>query len=192
MELSQRKNELETQVKSESSRFLLVSIGNDIFGIPIGSVREVIEYTRITQVPMCSDIIQGIINVRGSVVPVINAARRLSLDNHFNYDRYSCVVIYEVQPENSDEVMTLGILVSRVRSIESVQLTQLSSPPSFGANIPRKFIWQMAQVGNNFCTLLDMNVLLHVREINQAIKSSQDHYFLNYHSHNSHFHNENR
>ncbi|MDG3087920.1 chemotaxis protein CheW [Vibrio hannami] len=172
--------EPDTLIDFEQRRFLLVQICDETYGIPIKSVREVIEYARITTVPMCTDYIQGVINVRGSVVPVINAAKRLRLEKDSEYDRYSCVVIYEMQPENSDEVMTLGILVSRVSSIESVELSQISNPPSFGSNIPRKFIWHMVRVKNRLCALLDMEAFLNVKEINQAIKSSQDHFFYNY------------
>ncbi|WP_375753734.1 chemotaxis protein CheW [Vibrio sp. HN007] len=166
--------------KQGFNRFLLVDIGSELFGIPVSSVREVIEYTNTTSVPMCAGIIQGVINVRGSVVPVINAAKRLKLNNDLEHDRYSCVVLYETQLEHLGEFMMLGVLVRRVCSIESVPFSELSTPPAFGTDIPRQFIWQMTQFDNCLCSLLDMKAFLNVREINNTIKESQKHYFINY------------
>ncbi|ALU41667.1 chemotaxis protein CheW [Pseudoalteromonas rubra] len=159
---------------------LLVSIGYDTFGIPIESVKEVIELTDTTMVPMCDQVIRGVINVRGSVIPVLDMQHRLMLKNPQPYNKYSCIVLYDFYDPSLDEVMSLGMLVSSVMSIQYINCTQLEDSPSFGANIPRHFVWKMAKINNQLTILLDMNSVLNISEINAQLKSSQAEFFTRF------------
>ncbi|KAF7787298.1 purine-binding chemotaxis protein CheW [Pseudoalteromonas rubra] len=162
---------------TEELHSLLVSIGYDTFGIPIESVKEVIELTDTTMVPMCNQVIRGVINVRGSVIPVLDMQHRLMLKNPQPYNKYSCIVLYDFYDPSLDEVMTLGMLVSSVMSIQFINCNQLEDSPSFGANIPRHFVWKMAKINNQLTILLDMNSVLNISEINTQLKSSQAEFF---------------
>jgi purine-binding chemotaxis protein CheW len=163
---------------SEQGRYLFVCIGHDTFGIPIESVKEVIEHTESTMIPMCSNVISGVINVRGSVIPVLDVQARLNLKSVTPYDRYSCIVLYDFYDDIIDETMTLGMLVNSVVSIESITSQHLEESPSFGSNIPRQFVWKMAKLNNRLTSLLDMTKVLDINEINQQLKIAQDGFFL--------------
>ncbi|WP_202889055.1 chemotaxis protein CheW [Pseudoalteromonas citrea] len=163
-----------------NNRYLFVCIGHDNFGIPIDAVKEVIEYTDTTMVPMCSTVIKGVINVRGSVIPVLDIQNRLSLKKNLNYNRYSCIVLYEFIDDVIGETVTLGMLVNSVVSIEYITHEHLESSPSFGSNIPRQYVWKMAKIHNRLTTLLDMSRVLDINEINALLKTSQDKFFVNY------------
>lgn len=164
----------------EQGRYLFVCIGHDTFGIPIDSVKEVIEYTESTMIPMCSTVINGVINVRGSVIPVLDIQVRLNLKSNMSYDRYSCIVLYDFYDETIEETMTIGMLVNSVVSIESISRGQLEDSPSFGSNIPKQFVWKMAKLNNRLTSLLDMEKVLDINEINNLLKTSQDTFFVNH------------
>jgi len=158
---------------------LLVEIGDEVFGISVASVKEVIELEHVTQVPMCSKTISGVINVRGSVVPVIDAAKRLGLACGSEYDKYSCIVLYDSFDDTTQEMVTLGVLVKRVRAIEELKLENLADAPYFGAHIPVNFIQSMARTNNQMFVVLEMSSLLNVDSINDEIKSNQKSLFRN-------------
>ncbi|WP_249331887.1 chemotaxis protein CheW [Pseudoalteromonas rubra] len=170
----------ENTASNDELHSLLVSIGNDTFGIPIESVKEVIELTDTTMVPMCNQVIRGVINVRGSVIPVLDLQHRLMLKNPQPYNKYSCIVLYDFYDPSLDEIMTLGMLVSSVMSIQFINCTQLEDSPSFGANIPRHFVWKMAKINNQLTILLDMKSVLNISEINTQLKSSQAEFFTRF------------
>ncbi|MGF1720522.1 chemotaxis protein CheW [Vibrio kyushuensis] len=152
---------------------LFVDIGYEVFAIPIHSVKEVIELCQITTVPMCSDVINGVINVRGSVVPVINAAIRLELDQSQKYDKFSCIVLYEYTDQTTQELVVIGLIVNRVRSIEMVNSSMNTNKPAFGSHIPEQFVMRMIRVHGQVFPILDMPVLLNSQVINQEMLSHQ-------------------
>ncbi|WP_394247245.1 chemotaxis protein CheW [Vibrio profundi] len=157
----------------EAGGCLLVEIGGESFGISITSVKEVIELEHVTQVPMCSETISGVINVRGSVVPVLDAAKRLGLASETQYDKYSCIVLYDSFDVTTEEMVTIGVLVKRVRAIEELQIDNLAEAPYFGAHIPVNFIQNMARTNNRMFVVLDMSALLNVNSINDEIVNFQ-------------------
>ncbi|OCQ23307.1 chemotaxis protein CheW [Pseudoalteromonas luteoviolacea] len=166
--------------QKDELRYLFVKVGHDHFGIPIDSVKEVIELVETTMVPMCSDVIRGVINVRGSVIPVLDLQRRLGLKLTTPYNKYSCIVLYDFYDHSLEESMTLGMLVNSVVSIEFIDLSKLESSPSFGSNIPRHFEWKMAKINNKLTTLLDIAKVLNVNEINSSLKHEQEQFFIDY------------
>mgnify|MGYP000285569195 FL=1 len=183
--MNQASSEQEAMEETHSvSACLLVDIGGEAFGISISSVKEVIELESITTVPMCSDkdgssIVSGVINVRGSVVPVIDAGKRLGLKHEKSYDKYSCIVLYESYDEASHAVVTVGILVQRVKAIEGLTAEDLTDAPYFGVHIPAHFVSTMARIKDQVFIILDMATLLNLSSINQEVLSNQKQIFNN-------------
>ncbi len=165
---------LENQIAEfDGIGLLFVDIGREAFAIPIHSVKEVIELTKITSVPMCSSIVNGVINVRGSVVPVIDAATRIGMEQTQDYDKYSCIVLYEREDVTTNELIVLGLLVNRVRSIEMISDDMKTNKPAFGSHIPDLFVSQMIRLKEQVFPILDMPALLDCEAINQEILSNQ-------------------
>ncbi|MGC9402764.1 chemotaxis protein CheW [Vibrio genomosp. F10] len=164
--------------KNSNKGQLFVDIGEEVFSIPIYFVKEVIELGKITMVPMCSNIIVGVTNIRGSVVPVIDAAIRLGLSQSQDYDKYSCIVLYENADNITGEIATLGLIVNRVRSIEAVTDMMETNTPAFGTHIPERYIQQMIRVNNLICPILDMPELLDSSAINSEIVQHQKSSYL--------------
>ncbi|RTZ16579.1 hypothetical protein EJ063_07210 [Vibrio aquaticus] len=165
--------ELEKQETVNGFEVLLVDVSNELVAIPISAVNEVIEYSKITSVPMCFKEVSGVINVRGSVVPVVDAAIRLRMETEYQYDKFSCIILYESMDEKLQENIMIGLVVSRVRSIQTISNAQIMDKPAFGVHIPEQYVTNMIEVDQETIPLLAMEALLDGRQINQGMLAHQ-------------------
>lgn len=147
---------------AEREQYLTFNLRGELFAIGILSIREIIEYAQLTQVPMMPTYIRGVINLRGSVVPVVDLLARFG-QGATEPKRRTCVVIVEVETE--DGLQQLGILVDAVNEVLEIPATDVEPPPSFGVRIRNEFISGMGKVGERFVILLDVARTLSLDEL---------------------------
>ena len=145
-----------------NGQFLTFSLHGDVYGLDILRVREILEYTRPTTVPMMPAFVHGVINLRGNVVPVIDLAQRFGRATTEVRAR-TCIVITEVDGEESAQA--IGILVDAVNAVLDMSATQIEPPPSFGTGLRQDFIRGMARNESGFIILLDVARVLSVQEM---------------------------
>src|SRR3990167_3487147 len=97
--------------EEEQSQYLTFLLGGELFAIPILNIKEIIEYGHLTTVPMMPAFIRGVINLRGSVVPVVDLAVRFGRKAS-DVTRRTCIVIIEI--ESGDEKQDFGVVVGTV------------------------------------------------------------------------------
>jgi purine-binding chemotaxis protein CheW len=136
-----------------------------MFAVGILNVKEIIEYGNLTQIPLMPSFIRGVINLRGSVVPVIDLAARFG-GAPSTPGRRSCIVIVEVRGNDSVR-HDIGVLVDAVSEVLDIPPAEIEPPPSFGAQIRADFIFGMGKVGGKFVIILDIDQLLSADEIAQ-------------------------
>lgn len=146
------------------SQYLTFLAGEERFAIGILDVKELIEVSNMTRVPMTPAFIRGVINLRGSVVPVVDLASRLGRGTSVLTKR-SCIVLVEVAV--GDERQTIGMLVDEVNEIVEIDQAHLQPSPSFGTDIRTDFIQAMGRVGQSFIILLAINHVLSVDELSR-------------------------
>lgn len=146
----------------ERDQYLTFNLSGELFAINILSIREIIEYTRLTLVPMMPAYVRGVINLRGSVVPVVDLLARFGQGATEPRHR-TCVVIVEVPVDNG--VQELGVLVDAVNEVLEIPADQVEPPPTFGVRIRNEFIQGMGKVGDGFVILLDVAHTLSVNEL---------------------------
>ena len=158
--------------KSEApSQYLTFSLAGEMFAVGILNVKEIIEYGHLTEIPMMPAFIRGVINLRGSVVPVIDLAARFGA-KPTAVARRTCIVIVEV---DDDEMRhDIGIMVDAVSEVLDIPATDIEPPPSFGAKIRADFIFGMGKVDGKFVILLNINKVLSVDEIALLNGSTQE------------------
>ena len=158
--------------KSEApSQYLTFSLAGEMFAVGILNVKEIIEYGHLTEIPMMPAFIRGVINLRGSVVPVIDLAARFGA-KPTAVARRTCIVIVEV---DDDEMRhDIGIMVDAVSEVLDIPATDIEPPPSFGAKIRADFIFGMGKVTGKFVILLNINKVLSVDEIALLNSSTQE------------------
>lgn len=144
------------------TQFLTFELNNEKYGICILNIKEIIDYGNITRVPMMPEFIAGVINLRGSVVPVVDLALRFSEQPSLRTKR-SSIVILEVKYD--EQVMEIGITVDVVNEVLDILSSDMELAPEFGTRIRTDFISSMGKVNDKFLVLLDMDNILSIEEL---------------------------
>ena len=148
---------------SESpSQYLTFSLGGEMFAVGILNVKKIIEYGHLTEIPMMPTFIRGVINLRGSVVPVIDLSARFG-GKATEVSRRTCIVIVEVTDE--DMRHDIGIMVDAVSEVLDIPGSEIEPPPTFGAKIRADFIFGMGKIAGKFVIILNIGKVLSVDEI---------------------------
>ena len=152
------------------AQYLTFLLAGEMFGVGILNVKEIIEYGNLTEIPMMPAFIRGVINLRGSVVPVIDLAARFG-GKSTEVGRRTCIVIVEVADEEMHH--DIGIMVDAVSEVLEIPAGDIEPPPSFGARIRADFIFGMGKVAGKFVILLAIDKVLSVEEI--ALLTGSEH-----------------
>ena len=152
------------KVDEASSQYLIFSLGGEMFAVGILNVKEIIEYGNLTEIPMMPAFIRGVINLRGSVVPVIDLSARFG-GKCAEVGRRTCIVIVEVS--DADSQHDIGIMVDAVSEVLDIPDSEIEPPPSFGAKIRSDFIFGIGKVSGRFVIILNIDMVLSVEEIAQ-------------------------
>ena len=146
----------------EDHQYLTFLLGGEMFAIAILNIKEIIEYGSLTEVPMMPSFIRGVINLRGSVVPVVDLSSRFGR-SRTEVSRRTCIVIIEV--ENGDEKHDIGVMVDSVSEVLEIPRSEIEPPPAFGAKIRVDFMQGMGKVAGKFVIILNANKVLSVDEL---------------------------
>jgi purine-binding chemotaxis protein CheW len=158
------KNQAVEEVHLDISQYLTFQLCGETFAIGILAIKELLEYTPMTQVPMMPGFVRGVMNLRGAVVPVIDLSVRFG-KGETNVQRRTCVVIVEVEHEEQQQY--IGILVDAVHEVLAIPDGDIVAAPHFGNHIRSDFIAGMAKVQNKFVVLLDLSHALSMEEMSQ-------------------------
>ena len=155
-----------TQNVVEDKQYLTFMLGGEMFSIGILSIKEIIWYANLTEVPMMPACIRGVINLRGAVVPVMDLSNRFGKPST-PVVKSTCIVIIEVPTANEGEHQAMGVVVDSVQAVLEIPVSEIEPAPSFGAKIRPDFIEGIAKVNGKFVILLNVNQVLSMEEISQ-------------------------
>ena len=147
---------------TEQDQHLTFDLSEEELAVPVLNIREIIRYGKLTKMPMVPNFIEGVINLRGNVVPVINLAAKFGL-NLQKADKRTCIIIMEV--EIADEAVVMGIVVDKVLQVIEIPDDNIEPTPTLGANIQTNFIKGMARIDDGFIIILDISQVLSAEEI---------------------------
>lgn len=147
---------------ADTNQYLTFCLGDEDFAIEIAKVREVLDYTKITKVPRSPAFLRGVINLRGSVVPVIDLRMNLSMGS-IKRTVDTCIVIVEVNIDG--ETIQMGALADSVQEVVDVDPNQIGPAPTLGTKLNTDFIEGMAKRGDNFLIILDIDKVLSTDDI---------------------------
>ncbi len=150
-----------------SQLYLAFRLSDEVYAIDILRIREIIEYSVPTSVPMMPASVRGVINLRGAVVPIIDLSIRFGRAATATGKR-TCFVIVEV--EHAGALHVLGLMVDGVNAVMEIGADSIDEAPSFGTRVNTEFIAGMARVNGRFVIILDVARVLSITEM-AAIKS---------------------
>lgn len=160
----------EAGAADDSAQYLTFQVAGECFAIAILGIKEIIEYSGLTEVPLMPECIRGVINLRGSVVPVLDLAARFGRPVAA-VSRRTCIVIAEVVAAGGER-HDMGVIVDAVNAVLDIPLAQIEPPPAFGAKIRTDFIAGMGKVDGRFVILLDVDRVLSTDEIGELARVS--------------------
>lgn len=146
------------QFQTRRERYLTFFLGEEEYGIAIDQIKEIIAMMNVTSVPKTPPYMKGVINLRGSIIPVVDMRLRLGMEER-ETDMNTAIVIIEI----SD--ISIGFIVDRVEEVASIDASNLSEPPNFGEHIEIDFISAMAQIEESVVMILDVLKLFAADEL---------------------------
>ena len=143
---------------SKCHSYLTFVLNKEIYAIGILSIKEIIEYGQLTEVPGMPAFIRGVINLRGAVVPVIDSGSRLG-KSACSVSRRTCIVILEI------EQRVAGMMVDAVNEVLDIPPFEIEPAPCFGSGAGSGCVQGMGKVDGRFVILLDVDKLLTMEEM---------------------------
>src|SRR5579872_6359286 len=142
------REEIHREAEQNVQQYLTFMIGGEEYAVSLLKVKEIIEYDTVTQIPKTPEWIRGVINLRGSVVPVIDLAVKFRQAPSVA-GKLTCIVITEVQNDvqSGDEAAVMGIMVDSVRQVIDLRAQDIEEPPTFGTRVNVDYLQGMARSG---------------------------------------------
>lgn len=148
--------------QAQAGKYLIFELGNEEFGISVLQVREIMKMQEITSVPQAPHFVQGVINLRGRIVPVMNLRRKFKMPDQAYTDR-TCIVVIRVQANDGEQ--SVGIIVDGVVEVLLLSQDDIEDRPDFGHETNSSHIRGMAKNKGKVKILLDMDCVLSIEEL---------------------------
>ena len=138
---------------TQQNRYLTFLLGEEVYGIAIGNVIEIIGVLPVTPLPGAPDYLKGIMNLRGKIVPVIDVRLKFKKPA-VEYTERTCIVVVEVQE------MTVGLLIDEVSEVLSIDAQEIAPPPSL-KDVRSRYVSGISKTDGKVKLLLDCAALLY-------------------------------
>ncbi|HEU4727506.1 MAG TPA: chemotaxis protein CheW [Kofleriaceae bacterium] len=146
----------------EAQPFLTFQVASQEFGCGLLRVREILQVAPISPVPSTPACIRGVMNVRGSVIPVVDLSVKLGR-GEAQFSQFTCVIILEMEIDG--EQTPIGVLSDKVNDVIELAPGEIEAPPPFGMGVRIEFLEGLGKVGQRFVPLLDMDRVLSTAEL---------------------------
>ena len=147
----------EQVASNEAGKFLTFRIADEEYGVEILKVREIMGIMDITGVPRMPTYMKGVINLRGSVIPVVDLRLKFGLEE-IAHTEETCIIVVDVGRE-------VGVIVDCVSEVLDIPGSDIEPPPSMGGSVDTSFIVGLGKVGDFVKILLDIDYVLSTDEL---------------------------
>ena len=141
-----------------TSQFLTFLLGAEQYGVEILKVQEIRGYSAVTPIPNTPSYVKGVINLRGTVVPVVDLRAKFSMATA-EYYKFTVIIVVTVGAK------VTGLVVDAVSDVLDVPAAEMRVAPDLGARVDTRFIRGMATIGDRMTVLLDIDRLLSEDEL---------------------------
>lgn len=157
---------------AKGGKYLTFTLGKEEFGLAILKVREIIGVMEITAVPRTPAYVQGVINLRGQVISVIDLRARFGMEKTARTE-HTCIIVVEMVQEGCK--LLTGIIVDRVCEVLNIQAENIENTPHFGCKVKIDFLAGLGKVGKSVKILLNLDRVLDTEELTalRAVQNEQ-------------------
>jgi len=157
--------ELQIGAAAEGDQYLTFMLAGEEYGVDILRVQEIKGWDRVTPVPNTPEYIRGVINLRGTIVPIIDLRLRFGLEP-MEYGPTTVVIVLKVVHEEQSRIM--GVVVDAVSDVYNVEADALKPPPDLGSGVEVDFVQGLATVADKMVILLEIDRLLNSGDLAAA------------------------
>jgi purine-binding chemotaxis protein CheW len=158
-------------VGGATDQYLTFMLGDEEFGVDILRVQEIKGWEQATAIPNTPEYIRGVMNLRGTVVPIIDLRRRFDLDSA-DYTATTVVIVLKVEGEQSTR--TMGFVVDAVSEVYNVAADNLQPAPDFGTRVNTQFVRGLAVIEDKMIILLDFDRLISLDAVFSAVEGFEN------------------
>ncbi|MGC8771076.1 MAG: chemotaxis protein CheW [Brevinematia bacterium] len=144
------------------NKYLIFSIENEHYAIPITKVQEVIRYVPITSLHETSNFLKGVINLRGKIIPVVDMRLKFGLPEKEYTDR-TVFIIVEIL--GAKDLYHIGLAVDSVRDVVEIEQEKIEKTPEVGFKFKSKYLYGIVQLGESMVMILNLDSVLTTEEV---------------------------
>lgn len=143
---------------ADANQFLTFTLNNQEFGVEILRVQEIRNFSQVTPIPNMPACIKGVMNLRGTVVPVVDLRHKFHMPT-IDYNQFTVIVVVNVGSK------VVGLVVDAVSDVLNLRDQAIQEAPDFGAGVSTQFIHGLVKSGESLVTLLNIDELLRPEEL---------------------------
>ena len=151
-------------VDKRAGKYLIVELATEQFGISVLQVKEIMKMQEITTVPQTPAFLEGVINLRGRIVPVVDLRSKFGMPSQEHTER-TCIVVVRVQMDNGEQPM--GVVVDGVVEVLMLDAADIEDSPDFGREVANSYVRGMAKSKGKVKILLDIDRVLSSQEFSR-------------------------
>ena len=140
-------------LSTDGNQFLSFTLGDEHYGVDILRVQEIKGYTTVTRIPNTPGFIKGVLNLRGTIVPIVNLRSKFGMPE-VEPTMFTVIVVVVVR----DRIM--DVIVDAVSDVLDIAAKDIQPPPQFGAQVDVSFLSGIGKCGDKLVSLLDIDRLL--------------------------------
>ncbi len=144
-------------------QFLTFELANEVYGVEILKVQEIRGWEPVRVIPNTPSFIKGVLNLRGSVIPIVDLRERFSLE-HSEYTPKTVVIVLCIKHRRSDNFV-MGIVADAVSDVLDIKVSDIKKAPNFGTQLDTRYMRGMHVYKQNMIMLLDVDKLLNPDEV---------------------------
>ena len=156
--------------RAQAGKHLTFQLSSEVYGIEIQKVQEIIGIMPVTHVPRVPVFVRGVINLRGSVVPVIDLSARFGRAR-VQPGKKTSIIIYDTRQQGDKQ--ELGVMVDAVAEVIDIPESAMEPAPQFGTTIAREFLRSIGKTGGRFVPVIDTDKALSMDDMAQRVREWQ-------------------
>ncbi len=149
-------------MSSEATQYLTFKLQEEVYAVNVANIREILDFTAVTKVPRTPDFMRGVINLRGSVVPVIDMKLKFGMPETEKTVN-TCIIVMEISLD--EETVVIGSLADAVQEVLELEAEQIEPAPKIGTRLNTDFIHGMGKHNEQFIMILNIDRIFSSEEI---------------------------
>jgi purine-binding chemotaxis protein CheW len=145
-----------TAAQAVAGKYLTLSLAEELYGIPVLKVREIIKLVNITPVPQMPAHVKGVVNLRGKIIPVVDLRLKFEMPGIPATQR-TCIVVVQIASASQAATALLGLVVDGVEEVLNLNAVDIEKTPDFGTAVDTSYLVGMGKIKGKVVALLDID-----------------------------------